>query len=80
MKYVQGDSSWMGVVPEDAPFRLACCDCGLVHEMEFRAIEIEQAYANGVKIGRILPPGTFQVEFRARRAARLTATQRKRRH
>lgn len=33
MKYVQAGERWIGAVPEGETFRLACCDCGLVHDV-----------------------------------------------
>jgi hypothetical protein len=52
----RGFSRW--VQPNMPKYMLACCDCDLVHEMQFRVV-------NGL------------VQFRARRAERYTAQQRK---
>ena len=46
-------------------YRMACCDCGLVHELDFRVVR----YGRGHK-----------VIFRARRNNRATAGMRRRKH
>jgi hypothetical protein len=52
----RGFSRW--IQPEMKKYLLACCDCSLVHEMQFRI-------------------AGDKVQFRARRAERHTAQQRK---
>jgi Zn-finger protein len=59
----RGFSRW--VQPSPQKYILSCCDCGLVHEMQFRA--------------PIDSKGKPRVQFRARRAKRYTAQERKRR-
>lgn len=34
-----GWTEWVRPIYEPEPFRLACCDCGLVHDVEFRIFE-----------------------------------------
>ena len=53
------DGQW--IAPKRKGYRLACCDCGLVHELEFRLMP----HAGGKRI-----------VFRARRHKRATATMR----
>lgn len=55
----RGFSRW--VQPEMRRYLLQCCDCGLVHEMQFR-----------IAVG----PKRQHVQFRARRAERYTAVAR----
>jgi len=51
MKYlIVKDNEW--VRPKMKGYKLQCCDCGLVHEIDFKIVK----YGNGNK-----------VEFRARR-------------
>lgn len=38
---IDGWSDW--VQPIESGYRMACCDCGLVHEMEFRVDEENRA-------------------------------------
>lgn len=51
------DGEW--VQPVQKGYLMACCDCGLVHRMDFRVVG-------------------ERVQFRASRAPRYTAAQRKR--
>lgn len=55
----RGFSRW--VQPVMPKYMLACCDCGLVHEMQFRIVGIRKQ----------------KVQFRARRARNYTAMLRK---
>ncbi len=74
-----GWSDW--IAPNMTGYRMACCDCGLVHDMEFgvfTAVDIEgksnwhRILKKDVKNGR--------VRFRARRNNRSTAAVRRKRH
>ena len=63
MKYKPGyDGGW--VKPCRKAYRMMCCDCGLVHEMDFRIVDSR----NGKK---------RQVQFRVRRNERATAASRR---
>lgn len=62
----RGFSRW--VQPRMESYLLACCDCGLVHEMQFRVRTVRTGnYAMRMR-----------VQFRARRAERFTAAERRR--
>ena len=56
-------SEW--IQPRMRLYRMACCDCDLVHDMQFRVAFDRR--------------GKPHVQFRARRAPRLTAQLRRRR-
>lgn len=72
----RGFSRW--VRPVMTRYHLECCDCGLVHEFQFRALEVTKRYADPLRWdGRLLPRSKFRVEFRCRRAPRYTAQRRK---
>lgn len=58
----RGFSRW--VQPNPSKYLMSCCDCNLVHEMQFRILTAKTT-------------GKQHVQFRARRAPRLTAQQRK---
>lgn len=58
-------------------YKMACCDCGLVHEFDFHVIEVTQTLRSGAWRGRLLPMTRYRVQMRARRAERYTAWQRK---
>jgi len=74
---VEGDNGWTEWVSPrpNKPYYMACCDCGLVHELQFDAYEVHERKRGGWWRGEpILKP--FQVLFRARRNDRKTADQR----
>lgn len=63
MKYhPQKNGEWVQPVPRG--YKMACCDCGLVHVIDFRVIK----YANGKRT---------KVQFRAFRDNRSTAAKRR---
>ena len=59
------DREWLQ--PKRKGFLMGCCDCGLVHRMDFVV----------VKDGKVLGK-EFKVQFRASRARNYTAAQRRR--
>jgi hypothetical protein len=36
---IENDDGWSDWVEPKPIYRMACCDCGLVHELEFRTAE-----------------------------------------
>lgn len=60
-----GWSCW--VQPTVTGYRMACCDCGLVHELEF--VIFARVGGKAVK----LDPEHYGIEFRARRHKRSTS-------
>ena len=59
-------------------YRMACCDCGLVHDMDFVAIKITKRFHDGTYEFEELPIDQFQVRLRAKRNNRSTAQVRRR--
>lgn len=55
-------------------YKLRCCDCGLVHKMEFVAMKVTQGspYKGKYQIHK-LPKKKFRVHFRVARDYRATA-------
>lgn len=66
-----GWSRW--VQPVMSNYRMACCDCGLVHTMEFRALRKRKDQPDGSWTADSLDPDRYRVEFRVRRNPRSTA-------
>lgn len=73
------DDGWCDWVIPRNTYRLGCCDCGLVHDMEFEVIKKlkdlpsgEFEYAVGGNLNR-----AYRVRFRARRNNRSTAALRR---
>jgi hypothetical protein len=66
----RGWTEW--VFPVNKGFYMACCDCGLVHELDFQAfVETNQKR----KDFEVVPlPWPFRVMFKARRRDNIIAT------
>lgn len=60
-------------------YRMACCDCGLVHELQFGVLKHVSGNPNGTFIAKQLEFGPYRVEFRARRNERSTSAVRRHR-
>jgi uncharacterized Zn finger protein len=56
-------TDWINPVMDN--YLLKCCDCGLVHKMQFR-VHFTTKWKNK-KLATLLKDTNFQVEFRARR-------------
>lgn len=69
-----GWSRWIRPVMEQ--YMMACCDCGLVHTMQFYAVKVAKHGKGGYWSGTLLPRRGYRVMFRAKRAPRYTAKQR----
>lgn len=75
-----GWSDWLKPVMKG--YKMACCDCGLVHEMDFSVVkqkEIVKKYKDGnhsYAYEEIENP-KYQVSFRAKRSSRATAQHRR---
>lgn len=72
-----GWSRW--VQPVMRGYKLACCDCGLVHLLEFRALRRASGEVRGEWRAEMLDQRRYRVEFRARRDARSTGQVRRHR-
>lgn len=65
-----GWSRW--VTPIMREYKLVCCDCSLVHEMEFQAIKVASTTTRRRFSASKLDPETYRVAFRVRRKNGLT--------
>lgn len=70
-----GWSAWVN--PRMDRYRMACCDCGLVHDIQFRVVQVKQWLSRGRKIVQFVSARKYRVEFRARRNKRSTSALRK---
>lgn len=76
-KIVETETGWSDwILPSKRGYKIACCDCGLVHDFEFEAIEVSRKPGGWTTILAVLSPATYWLRFRARRNERLTAAQR----
>lgn len=64
-----GWSKW--TIPVMKQYRMACCDCGLVHDLDFRVLKVTSRKNSREFWGERVPG--MRVEFRARRNNRSTA-------
>jgi hypothetical protein len=72
-----GDDGWCEwIYPHMDDYRLACCDCGLVHQMEMKIVRVEYR-PDGTMLAKDLRSSSLSVKFRARRHARATAQTRR---
>lgn len=77
-KLKEGRNGWTRwEFPVMTGYLLACCDCGLVHKMEFVAIKIKSRRKDGRFTYRSLPKNLYQFKMRAARAVQHTAKLRK---
>lgn len=68
------DGQWSeAVAPATHGYKLACCDCGLVHDIEFDAVRVVKEHPDGSFDYKELDPSKYRVVFRARRNKRSTA-------
>ena len=59
-------------------YKLACCDCGLVHDIEFYVVEILERHPNGFfAYSEPLDNERYQVMFKAKRNNRSTSNMRR---
>lgn len=70
-----GWSRW--VRPVMSKYFMACCDCGLVHRMQFVTVKVSHRWKDGRWNGEVLPSRNYRVMFRARRAPIYTKRARK---
>lgn len=65
-----GWSDWLS--PKMSGYRMACCDCGLVHELDFSVARVVKTGDDGNDLVRPLDSKKNIVIFRARRHNRST--------
>jgi len=66
-----GYSRW--ITPKMERYRLGCCDCGLVNDMDFIAIRITERHPDGSFDFEELDRDEYRIAMRARRNNRSTA-------
>ena len=71
-----GWTDWISPVMRE--YRVGCCDCGLVHDIDFQVVRVLKRQPDGTKIVEVVESEDYEVNFRARRNNRSTGQ--KRRH
>jgi hypothetical protein len=54
-------------------YRMGCCDCGLVHELDFRVVRVVKKRRDGSMETEPVSAKEFRIEFRARRNEKSTS-------
>ena len=67
-----GEDGWTDWQLPQRHYRLGCCDCGLVHDMEFRVVVVKRKRDGTYRTVKI-NPASCRVQFRARRNNRSTS-------
>lgn len=70
-----GWSDW--ITPTMAHYRMACCDCGLVHDMQFLAVRVTKTLPDGSWAYKELDPKKYRVVFKASRNNRSSGQMRR---
>lgn len=75
-----GWSDWLQ--PMMKSYKMACCDCGLVHELEFKVIKqrkVLKRFKDGTTLSSFeeIEDKKYQISMRARRHTRATAQHRR---
>lgn len=58
-------------------YKMGCCDCGLFHTINFRALKVVKVHKNGSKTGVVLPKDKYVVEMKVARNEKWTRLARK---
>lgn len=75
----ENPGGWSDWVQPLNGYRMACCDCGLVHEMEFEVLRKGKDLPDGTWKATSLGHERYRVSFRARRHERSTSQVRRHR-
>ena len=70
-----GWSRW--VPPLHKGYRMACCDCALVHNMEFKVVHVTKTMKDGSWLYEDVKGNKLRVMFRAQRNKRSTSALRR---
>jgi hypothetical protein len=75
---VETNDEWTDeVFPIMRGYKMACCDCGLVHNIEFDVFEIEEFNKDGSFKGNVREGKEWRVAMRVRRNNRSTGQMRR---
>jgi hypothetical protein len=68
-----GPGGWSDWIAPAESYRMACCSCGLVHDLQFQAVPVLADHGNGLWTpGEAIDRDKVRVLFRARRNNRAT--------
>jgi hypothetical protein len=73
-KWTDEEGWWTDwVYPLHKGYRIGCCDCHLIHDFEFRVVEIENHRKGKFNIKTEKLPARYRISYRVRRNNRATA-------
>ena len=65
---VKADGWSVWVQPTMRGYQMKCCDCGLVHEVEFRVFRADERPSPDEAYGPVMPVEDYRVQMRMKRA------------
>lgn len=68
------------IVPQMTGYRMACCDCGLVHTLDFQVMVAKPTTGDRFTLTKPRNRDRLQVTFKAYRNKRATAAMRRKTH
>lgn len=68
-------SDW--IQPTMNGYKMACCDCGLVHDIDFRVVRVVEELPRGYVKVKDVKANSLIVQFKARRNNRSTGQKRR---
>lgn len=72
-KEIELEDGWSReVAPVMEGYKLACCDCGLVHDMDFKVVKVTQNNPDGSWESEEVDAEEYRVIFKAKRNKRST--------
>src|SRR4051812_14131995 len=77
-KVKENETGWSDdIFPKMKGYQMACCDCGLVHGLEFVAVKVTKELPDGSFEYKKLDTAKFRVIFKASRRNRSTGQMRR---
>jgi hypothetical protein len=78
---IENETGWTeDIYPLMRGYKMACCDCGLVHDMQFDVVEISKFNKNGTFNAHVRKGKKWRVLMRARRNKRATGQMRRKKN
>lgn len=75
---IEQEDGWSRWVPPKMPlYRMACCDCSLVHDMTFKVVRVTATHPDGTWSFEEVSDPSLRVLFKARRNNRSTSAMRR---
>jgi len=70
---IEGEDGWSrDIAPQMKGYKMACCDCGLVHDIDFRVVKVAKTYEDGGWDAEDVDDSEYRVIMKARRNNRAT--------